>query len=299
MECDRTLGHFARGPKGELLLTDLPRDLYLDPDAEETLGRLEFARRAFGKDDDNFRLDPQPVEACKAEFARIDPPNPALGAPLRERLKPDQPFCYGRDYDPSHMRSHPAQLTTAIRVFRGPGQIASFAAAYPIDQWPDNADVMVRVTTRGNAKTVTQSFSCQGEGDQWNCSPSGDCENERRELYLRRDVNGGMALANPNSALAIVDVCSPEGRGVTKTDDKPDAALRLRAVRGSGRSVAGEGDGVRELLLRDRDPFDRQRIEFWIVSPQHVIAVEGERVGMDRDLIREIGLVERRAGRGP
>ena len=219
-ECDRTLGYLSRGPKGELVLSSIPRDLYLDPDSEETLGKAEYERQSFGKDDKDFHLDLQPVDVCKAEFARIDPPNLALGPPLRERLKVDQPFCYGRDYDAAHMQSHPAQETTTIRVYRGTPEIASYAAVYTGDRWPDSADVKVSMTTRHAAKTVTRTLNCQGEGDQWTCTSSQECEDENRQVFLRRDMNGGMALVNPSSGLPIVDICSRASRGDTKTDDK-------------------------------------------------------------------------------
>jgi hypothetical protein len=217
--CDRTLGYLQRGKNGEVTLTGIPAELYLDPDAEETLGKAEYERQSFGKDDDNFRLDPQPVETCKAEFARIDPPNLTLGPPLRERLKVDQPFCYGRDYDAEHVKSHVAQLTTAIRVFRGPTQMANYSKIYTPDRWPDNAEVLVSVTNRHDGKTVTQTVACQGEGDQWSCLPS-NCDTNYRKIYLRRDFHGGMALVNPDAALAIVGACPAEGVTVTKSDDK-------------------------------------------------------------------------------
>jgi hypothetical protein len=219
MACDRTLAYIARGPKGELLLTNL-EDPYLEPDSEQTLSKAEYARQAFGKDDVDFRLDPQPVEVCKAEFGRIDPPDPALGPPLRERLKPDQPFCYGRDYDADHMKSHPGQLTTSIRIYRGAPEIASYASLQNSDQWPNNAEVIVSVTTRRDAKAATRSYACQGEGDQWTCSSPVECTEDERRLFLRRGANGGMLLVNPNSAAPIGNLCSPEGKGATKSDDK-------------------------------------------------------------------------------
>lgn len=80
MDCDRTLASLKVDEKGRLLLSDLSPDIYLDPDSEEQLGKAEYDRQALGKEDDNFRLDPMPAATCKAEFARIDPIDPALGA---------------------------------------------------------------------------------------------------------------------------------------------------------------------------------------------------------------------------
>jgi len=222
MDCDRALGDLKRDAKGSLILSGLPNDLYLEPDAEETLGRAEFARQAFGPDDDKFSLAPQPLATCMAEFGRIDPPNPALGPPLRERLRPDQPFCYGRDYDADHLKGHPSQATTSIRVYRGQAELAAYAAAYKPGDWPDNAEVSVKVTTRQQSSNSALTYSCQGEADQWRCSPTtaGGCEIGQREIFIKRGVGGTMMLANPKSGLPIVDMCSSGGKGTTGSDDK-------------------------------------------------------------------------------
>ncbi|RUX51769.1 hypothetical protein EN994_16300, partial [Mesorhizobium sp. M7A.F.Ca.CA.002.09.1.1] len=185
----------------------------------------EYDRRALGSEDDNFRLDPMPAATCQAEFARIDPVAAALGAPLRERLKPDQAFCYGRDYDAAHLGSHPDQLTQSIRVFRGKVELASFASGGDTANWPDGADIAVTVTTRQKSAKVTQTYSCQGEADQWRCAASTkmsnfSCDIAQKEIFLKRGANGTMMLANPNSALAIVDLCSKADAGKTKSDDK-------------------------------------------------------------------------------
>jgi hypothetical protein len=222
MECDRTMGIFKRNERGDLVLSDFSRDFYLDPDAEETLGKAEYNRKAFGADDDNFSLAPQPLDACKAEFSRIDPPNPALGPPLRERLKPDQPFCYGRDYDTAHMKDHPNQATTTIRVYRGPAEIADYAGLPEGERnWADNAEITVAVTTRGASKSLDQRYTCHGEADQWSCQPSSDnCARDgSQEIDLRRGPGNGMVVANPKASLPLADLCS-EAKGATKSDDK-------------------------------------------------------------------------------
>jgi hypothetical protein len=224
MECDKTLGHLKRTEKGDWIFSGLREDLYLDPDAEETLGKAEYKRQAFGPDDDNFALTSQPPDVCKAEFGRIDPPNPALGAPLRERLKPDESFCYGRDYDADHMKGHPNQATVSIRLYRSPVEIADYAALPESERnWPNNAKIMVTMTKRGASKNVSQRYNCNGEGDQWQCSPSsGDCSGGGvgNEIDLRRDLNNGMILANPISSLPIVPLCQSDDRIPTKSDDK-------------------------------------------------------------------------------
>ena len=223
-ECGMRMGFFKLDPAGNLDFSDLPRDFYLDACSDQVLDSAEYARRSFDADDDHFSLAPQSLDACKAEFARIDPPDPALGPPLRDRLKPDQPFCYGRDYDAAHLRAHPDQVTTSIRLFRGPTEIERYAR-HPDGQegWPDDVEIMVRATTRKDGKFQTEErITCRGEGDEWYCSPSrGVCILEAdRPLYLRRGLNGAILLANPKSGLPIVDMCAPEGKGFTRSDDK-------------------------------------------------------------------------------
>ncbi|RWA62597.1 hypothetical protein [Mesorhizobium sp.] len=225
MECDRTLASLKVDDKGRLIVSNVQPDVYLDAGAEEELGTAQYNKQALGSEDDNFRLDPMPAATCKAEFARIDPIDPALGAPLRERLKPDQAFCYGRDYDAAHLKSHPDQVTQSIRVFRGPVELASYASGGDVANWPDGADIAVSVTTRLKTGKVTQTYSCQGEADQWRCAASSKmsdfaCDVSQKEIFLKRGVNGTMMLANPNSALAIVDLCSKAADGKTKSDDK-------------------------------------------------------------------------------
>jgi hypothetical protein len=225
MECDRTMASLNVDEKGRLIVSSVQRNLYLDAGAEDELGEKEYARQALGTEDDGFRLDRMPAQSCKAEFARIDPIDPALGAPLRERLKPDQPFCYGRDYDAAHLGSHPDQSTQTIRVFRGPIELASFARDGDPASWPSGADIAVSVTTRHKTAKVTQSYNCEGEADQWRCVASAktsdfSCDIAAREIYLRRGANGTMMLANPNSSLPIIDLCSKVAEGGTVSDDK-------------------------------------------------------------------------------
>jgi hypothetical protein len=225
MDCDRTMASLKVDDKGRLTVSDVQPDLYLDAGSEEELGKTEYDRQALGKEDDGFRLDPMPAATCKAEFARIDPVDPALGPPLRERLKPDQPFCYGRNYDAAHLGSHPEQLTRSIRVFRGPIELASFAKDGDPANWPSGADIAVSVTTRQKSAEVTQVYNCEGEADQWRCVASAkmsdfSCDLAAKEIYLRRGANGTMMLANPNSSLPIVDLCSKAADGKTKSDDK-------------------------------------------------------------------------------
>lgn len=230
MECDRTMASLKVDQKGRVIVGDVNQDLYLDAGAEEELGAKEYAKQALGADDDGFALDRRPAGECKAEFAKVDPIDPALGEPLRVRLKPDQPFCYGRDYTASHLASHPEQVTQTIRVFRGPVELASYAATNTPDNWPNGSDIMIAVTTRKGSSRTLQSYSCDGEGDQWRCvatdkASDANCDVSAREIYLRRGADGTMMLANPGAGLPVADLCSTGDQ--TKSDDK---VFRLSAM---------------------------------------------------------------------
>jgi hypothetical protein len=222
MECDRTMAMVKLDAKGRLVLNGVNRDIYLDAGAEEELGPTEFEKQALGTDDDGFVLDRLPTDQCRKEFASIDPVDPALGEPLRLRLKADQPFCFGRDYGEAHLSSHPDQVTQTIRLFRGPSEVTSYAAGSP-ENWPNGAEIIVSVTTRNRSDKAVQNYSCDGEGDQWRCvatakEGAASCDLSAKEIYLRRGANGTMMLANPNSSTPIADMCSTSGK--TKSDDK-------------------------------------------------------------------------------
>lgn len=225
MECDRTLASLRLDAKGRLIVENMDRYVYLGPDEEEELGAAEYERRALGTDDDGFALERRPAAECKAEFARVDPVDPALGEPLRVRLKPDQPFCYGRDYTAAHLASHLEQVTKTIRVFRGPAELASHATVGDPDTWPRGADIMVSVATREASGTSVQSYSCDGEGDQWRCvattkTSDADCDISLREIYLRRGAKGTMMLSNPGNGLPLIGLCSAKAQEATASDDR-------------------------------------------------------------------------------
>lgn len=224
MECDRTMARLKLDAQGSLIVSGIDRDIYLDPDSAEMLGEAGYEKQRLGADDNGFRLDPMPVAACAAEFAKIDPVVPALGEPLRVRLKPDQPFCFGRDYSAAHLGSHPDQMTQTVRVHRGEAELAAFAATGKKDRWPNGAEITVSIAARQGSQAVDQTYSCEAEGDQWRCAASDKaanavCDVSQKEIYLRRGVNGTMMLANPNSGLALADLCSTDGEK-TASDDR-------------------------------------------------------------------------------
>jgi hypothetical protein len=82
---------------------------------------------------------------------------------------------------------------------------------------------MVSVTTRKGQAKAMQSYSCDGEGDQWRCvatdkASDADCDVSAREIYLRRGANGTMMLANPGAGLPVADLCTSGDQ--TASDDK-------------------------------------------------------------------------------
>jgi hypothetical protein len=154
-----------------------------------------------------------------AEFAQIDQPDQALGEPLRKRLKPNEPFCYGSDYDAAHLDQHPDQQVTSIRLSRGPIEIAATGKR---QEWPEGAAVSVSVTTRDSDGAVQQRYSCSPEGDQWRCtskaSADAGCSMLTREVFLRRGAEDTITLANPSDGLPSLDLCSK--LDMASSDDK-------------------------------------------------------------------------------
>jgi hypothetical protein len=158
-------------------------------------------------------------QLSKAEFAQIEEPDKALGEPLHKRLKPNEPFCYGSDYDAAHLDQHPDQQVTSIRLLRGPIEMAATGKR---QEWPEGAAVSVSVTTRDGNGAVQQRYSCSPEGDQWRCtskaSADAGCSMLTREVFLRRGAEDTITLANPSDGLPSLDLCSK--LDIASSDDK-------------------------------------------------------------------------------
>lgn len=233
-ECDKHIGAIRSDDGTHLLLDDVEWGLLMDAEAEEAAQ----AKLKLGADDRSFRLEQRPIEDCVAEANRTNPPYARLGAPLRERLKPDTPFCYGRDYSPEHLASHPQQVTVSIRVSRNGKAIEADRAKNLLPDWPDGASVTASVTTRKNGKPQTMSYSCAPYEDQWECAAEfcdpkkGDCTPQQREnskvadcngdfsrtIYLRRGEKEFMMLGNPNMGAPLEPYCGLDRK--TVSDDK-------------------------------------------------------------------------------
>ncbi|WP_457797870.1 hypothetical protein [Methylocystis sp. S23] len=233
-ECDRHIGSIRSDDGAHLLLDGVEWGLLIDAEAEAA--KQEALR--LGPDDRSFRLERRPIEDCVAEANRTNSPYARLGAPLRERLKPDAPFCYGRDYSPEHLAAHPRQVTTSIRVSRSAKAIDGDRARNLLPDWPDGASVAAAVTTRKDGRPRTMFYSCTPYEDQWECAAEfcdlakGDCSPQAREnsraadcradnsrtIYLRRGEKEFMMLGNPNMGLPLEAYCGPGKE--TVSDDK-------------------------------------------------------------------------------
>ncbi len=234
-ECDRHIGGIRTDDGAHLILDGVEADVLMEPEDEEASQNA----LKLGPDDKSFRLEQRPIEECVAEANKTNSPYAGLGAPLRERLKADAPFCYGRDYPASHLAAHPQQQTVSIRVWRGAREIESDRAKKRLPDWPDGASVLASVATRKNGAPAALTYNCTPLEDQWECSATfckagneGDCapqdiENakaagcttgESRIIYLRRGEKDFMMLGNPNMGLRLETYCGSEKK--TQTDDK-------------------------------------------------------------------------------
>jgi len=233
-ECDKHIGSIRADDGGHLMLEGVEWGLLMDAEADESVQ----ARMKLGADDRSFRLEQRPIEDCVAEANKTNPPYARLGAPLRERLKPDAPFCYGRDYSPEHLAAHPQQVTASIRVSRNAGIIEADRAKKLLPDWPDGASVSASVTTRKNGAPRAMTYSCTPYEDQWECTAEfcnpakSDCAPPQRDnakaagcdaegsrtIYLRRGEKDFMMLGNPNMGLPLEPYCGAEKK--TASDDR-------------------------------------------------------------------------------
>lgn len=243
MECDRGLGDAFAVDDTHLAFDDVPDTLFVFPEDEEK-GDAAIRKLTLGSDDKSFRLEARPLEECIKEADRTRPAWTQYGAPLRERLKADQPFCFGRDYTAQHLAGHPQQVTASVRVWRSAKQIDSDRAKNLLPDWPDQAGLSITTTTRDNGKPVQLDYLCSPSGDQWECyfemceAGKADCKPEQianskathcdrtssRTIYLRRGAGETVMLGNPSNGLAIDGFCRadhPEnGAPKTLSDDR-------------------------------------------------------------------------------
>ena len=188
-----------------------------------------------GEDDKVFRLDSRPIAACRSEQQKATP-IPA-GAPLRERFKEDEQFCFGRDYDAAHLKSNPKQMVSQIRVGRlTPGKEREDDTDSKF--WWFNVKLDVSVTLRSNLKTTTIRYACIPREGDWDCrrqhqsdAPSA-CRD--RSFQLVRGPGDEILLQNRHSGLAITNECEKAETGqqfgnrpLTRSDDRTFRLTRM------------------------------------------------------------------------
>jgi len=188
-----------------------------------------------GADDKVFRLDSQPVAACRAEEQRAAPiPS---GAPLRERFKEDEQFCFGRDYDAAHLKSNPKQMVTQIRVGRlAPDKEQDPDA--PEKYWWFRAKLDVSITLRSSGKTTTTRYACHPQEANWECRRlvEGDAVTACRDrtIHVVRGPGDEILVQNRNSGLPITNECDQAETGsqfghrpLTRSDDRSFRLTRM------------------------------------------------------------------------
>jgi hypothetical protein len=188
-----------------------------------------------GEDDKVFRLDATPVAACRAEEQKATP-IPA-GAPLRERFKEDEQFCFGRDYDAAHLASHPKQMVAQIRVGRlVPGKERDEDTS--IKWWWFHVKLDVSVTLRSTLKTTTVRYACTPQDASWECQRQvdGDAPSACRDrtIHLVRGPGDEILLQNRHSGLPIDNECENAQTGqqfghrpLTRSDDRTFRLTRM------------------------------------------------------------------------
>ncbi len=187
-----------------------------------------------GADDKIFRLDSKPVAACRAEEQRATPI--AAGAPLRERFKEDEPFCFGRDFDAAHLSNHPKQTVAQIRVGRlAPGKERD---ADSEKWWWFNVKLDVSVTLRSTNQTTTVRYACSPQEASWECNRQhegdGPSACRDRSIQLVRGPGDEILLYNRNSGLPIDKECEMAETGqqfpqrpLTRSDDRTFRLSRM------------------------------------------------------------------------
>jgi hypothetical protein len=167
-----------------------------------------------GADDKAFRLDLKPVAACRAEEQKVTGVVRAE-KPLRERFKEDETFCFGRDYDETHLASHPRQLVRTIRVGR---LDPAGEHAHPIsagEPWWFNVALDVKVTVRTGGASATAHYACTTpRQSSWDCvstTPEGGggagfCDG--RVIEIVRGPGDDIYLQNPGSGLPVAGACA-------------------------------------------------------------------------------------------
>jgi hypothetical protein len=171
-----------------------------------------------GEDDRVFRLEKEPVAICRAEEQKALPI--PIGKPLRERFKKDEEFCFGRDYDVSHLASHPQQKTSSLR------------AVGRLDPAGDTVNLDITMTLNRDDPYATAHYSCSPRAASWEChrerASDGYTACNGRTIHLVRARGNDIMLVNRHSGLPIENDCgtaSNDPQGPRTSSD--DGTFRL------------------------------------------------------------------------
>jgi hypothetical protein len=162
-----------------------------------------------GKDDKVFRLDSKPVAVCRAEEQKAKPVR--AGAPLRERFKEDEEFCFGRDYDEAHLASHPKQLVTSLRVGRlDPAKEKANPDASK--WWWYNVALDVTLALRSGGAATAAHYDCTPQEGNWECRRETRAETHNacndRMIQVVRGPGDEIYVHNRTSGLPITNECN-------------------------------------------------------------------------------------------
>jgi hypothetical protein len=188
-------------------------------------------------DDKAFRLDSKPVSACRAEEQKTTAPA-RPEKPLRERFKEDEMFCFGRDYDETHLASHPKQLVRTIRVGRLDPAGERVHPSNAGDPWWFNVTLDVKVTLRTGGKDATAHYACTTPGQSgWSCisdAPAGGADVcDGRVIEIVRGPGDDIYLQNRGSGLPLATACATTARNPeaeppsTRSDDRAFRLARM------------------------------------------------------------------------
>lgn len=175
----------------------------------EDVSEYEMVHFSPGDADKVFRLDRMPAAACLAEVQKAKPVR--KGTSLRARFRPDEPFCFGRDYDSAHLAKNPQQKIARIRVGRlNPAKEKADNPDADPNMWVHSVMLTVSLNARvGLARTA--DYACRPLDGSWECTmrhkegaPS-SCFG--RNVNLVRTENDDIILLNRKTGLMIDKDC--------------------------------------------------------------------------------------------
>jgi hypothetical protein len=175
----------------------------------EDVSEHEMVHFSPGDDDKVFRLERMPAAACLAEVQKAKPVR--KGTPLRARFKPDEPFCFGRDYDSAHLAKNPQQKVAKIRVGRlNPAKEKADNPDADPNVWISNVVLMVSLNAKAGPGRKAD-YTCQPLDGSWECTmqhkegaPS-SCLG--RKVNLVRTETDDILLLNRKTGLMIDADC--------------------------------------------------------------------------------------------